>query len=50
MSENWTPLQALEHIITEVDSDPNASASEIIDAIDWEAVRNAYLHGGGAIQ
>ena len=32
-------LEVLQHIVHEIDSDPNASDSEVMDAIDWERVR-----------
>ena len=32
-------LEVLQHIIHEIDADPNASDSEVMDAIDWERVR-----------
>ena len=32
-------LEVLNHIVHEVDADPNASDSEVMAAIDWERVR-----------
>ena len=32
-------LEVLQHIVHEIDADPNASDSEVMDAIDWERVR-----------
>jgi len=50
-------IEIIEHILQEIDADPNADAGEVMGAIDWKRVRRVlsrqkiiHLLGGGKVR